>query len=69
MLGVPEQEYVPSTIEKVLTYAVIGSSYAFSALRYGWIPLCVVLGGTSIYCEPAFSIDRWLGVSAARQPQ
>jgi hypothetical protein len=68
MLGLPEQEYVPSTIEKVLTYAMIGSGYAFTALRYGWIPLCIVLGGSSLYCAPSFSINKFLGVDAATQP-
>ena len=69
MLGLPEEEYVPSTAEKVLTYMMIGSGYAFTALRYGWLPLCIVLGASSAYCEPAFSFQAFLGLNAPQQQQ
>ena len=60
MQGGGSEEYERSPFETSLYYIMVGSGYVFTALRYGWVPLCVVLGASSLYCPPAVDLGGLL---------
>ena len=43
---------------QALYYTFVGMNYGFTALKWGWIPLIVFLGASSVYCEPTLNIKR-----------
>ena len=64
MQGPPGGEFEPSAFQRAfesgLYWTMVSSGYAFTALRWGWVPLCLLLGGSSLYCPPSVDVAGWL---------
>jgi len=46
-----------STAKTVLSYSQTTIKFA---LNWGWLPMCFVLGASSIYCEPTLDLNHIL---------
>ena len=72
MQGSPGAEFEPTPFQRAFEscfyWTMVGSGYALTALRWGWVPLCVVLGGSSVYCRPSVDVAGWFRPFAPPPP-
>lgn len=57
-----EQEFEePSLGWQLLGLTFTGLGHAMTGLRYGWIPFCVFMGASSVYCGPSLNVKQMIG--------
>ena len=66
--GMPEGEFEPSPFHTALYYVMTGGGYLMTALRWGWVPLVVVLGASSAYAPPSVDVGAIFRAPPPPQP-